>query len=49
MTERRENWSEFTANDLPSDVEAIKKSFAEHLEYSQAVDEYSVRKHDLYE
>ena len=43
MTERRENWEAFTADDLMMDVKSIKKSFAEHLEYSQAVDEYRRR------
>jgi len=49
MTERRDNWSAFTTDDLPMDVEAIKKTFAAHLEYSQAVDEFSVTPHDFFE
>jgi glycogen phosphorylase len=49
MTERREGLSGITADDLAMDAESIARSFAAHIEYSQAADEFSVTKRDLFE
>jgi len=49
MTEKREGLRGITAQDLAMDAEAIAESFAEHVEYSQAVDEFSVTKRDIFE
>ncbi|MGH7297260.1 MAG: glycogen/starch/alpha-glucan phosphorylase, partial [Polyangiaceae bacterium] len=45
MTDR----SYLTSSDLAMDREAIKRSFASHVEYTLAKDEYSVTQRDFYE
>jgi starch phosphorylase len=46
---RPEKWNQLTADDLEMDTGAFARSLKEHIEYSQAKDEKSVRMRDWYE
>ena len=49
MDEHPKKWRYFTEHDLEMDARAIKRSFASHVEYTQAKDEYSVSPLDLFQ
>jgi len=48
MPDRPSMWSALTERDLGMDADAIKRSFAEHVEYTQAKDEFSVTRLDFF-
>ncbi len=49
METHSSKWRYFTENDLALDGESLKRSFAGHIEYTQARDEYSVTQLDFFQ
>ena len=49
METHSSKWRYFTENDLELDVESLKRSFAGHIEYSQAKDEFGVTQLDFFQ
>jgi starch phosphorylase len=49
MIDHPSQWSYFIEQDLGMDVEAIKRSFASHIEYTQCKDEFSVTRLDFFQ
>jgi starch phosphorylase len=49
VVERKTPWSYLTEQDLGMDREAIKRSLAMHVEYTQGKDQYSVTKLDFFQ
>ncbi len=49
MAEHPGAWRFLTEQDLGMDVEAIRRSVAGHVEYTQAKDEYSITRLDLFQ
>jgi glycogen phosphorylase len=48
MSARKSKWPELTSSDEEMTAEAIKRSFAGHVEYRQAKDQYSVNEEDFF-
>jgi starch phosphorylase len=49
MEQHPSKWRFFTESDLGTDLESLKRSFAGHVEYSLAKDEFSVTQLDLFQ
>ena len=48
MSDQPVKWSYFTVHDLEMHAEALRRSFADHIEYTQAKDEHTVNPVDFF-